>query len=87
TLTGLLGLPEPATPFTTDIYLRGHLRTSVFEKGRKTPTPAFAPETIGQLPEKPEKPTAMATPDVAEPTLVAASHNTMDPDDCGCKRN
>jgi len=36
TLTGLLDLPEPQPPLTTEIYRRGRLTTAVFENGRRT---------------------------------------------------
>lgn len=36
TLTSVLGLAEPEKPFTTQIYRRGRLSTTVFEDGRRS---------------------------------------------------
>ncbi len=50
TLESLLELPEPPEPFTTEIYRRGRVTTTVFENGR----PVAVEEGLSRLPVPPD---------------------------------
>ncbi|MEE8451469.1 MAG: Flp pilus assembly protein CpaB [Thermoguttaceae bacterium] len=97
TLTGLLGFPQPEKPFTTELYRRGKMTTSVFEKERRTDRSETAGPLPGNqlpgnqlpgsqlpgspLPAEPPVPTAM-TPR-PEPSLALATHSVVS-DGCSC---
>ena len=80
TLAGLLDLPRPEAPFTTQIYRRGRLTTNIFENGRQT----VIAEASDRLP---------IAADGLQPTVRTVSHSVAKtttkekPSSCGCKAN
>jgi Flp pilus assembly protein CpaB len=78
TLTGLLDLPEPEPPFTTEIYRRGRLTTAVFENGRKT---SLVADAFDELPVAAEErgPKVMTISQ-----RLAKTENTDEAAPCGC---
>jgi Flp pilus assembly protein CpaB len=78
TLTGLLDLPEPEPPFTTEIYRRGRLTTAVFQDGQRT---SLVAEAFDELPVAAERgPGRVMT--ISQ--RLAKSEDTDEKAPCGC---